>query len=85
MATTGLIGERYFATFIDEYSGRIALSLLTQRSEAFERFKHYKEKIERETRKKVKSLRCDGGGEYTGKAFQSYLTEHGIIQRITPA
>jgi len=85
MATTGLMGERYFATFIDEYSGRIALSLLTQKSEAFERFKHYKEKIERETGKKVKSLRCDGGGEYTGKVFQSYLTEHGIIQRITPA
>jgi len=49
MATTGLMGERYFAMFIDEYSGRIALSLLMQKSEAFKRFKHYKEKIQRGT------------------------------------
>jgi len=30
-------------------------------------------------------LRCDGGGEYTGNIFERYLTEPGLIQRITPA
>jgi len=54
LATTGFMGDRYFTTFIDEWSGRIALSLLTQKSEVFERFKQYKAKVERETGKKVK-------------------------------
>jgi len=39
MATTGLMGERYIATFIYEQSGRIAISLLVKMSQVFERFK----------------------------------------------
>jgi len=84
MALAGLMGERYFTTFIDEHSGRIAISLLMQKSEVFERFKEYKAKVERETGRKIKSLRCDGGGEYTGNTFRTYLREHGITQHITP-
>jgi len=85
MATTGLMGEHYFATFIDEQSGRIAILLLVQKSEVFERFKQYKAKVELETGKRIRSLRCDGGGKYTGNIFQRYLTEYCIIQRITLA
>ena len=51
----------------------------------FERFKQYKAKVELETGKKVKFLRCNGGGEYTGNTFWSYLAEQGITQRITPS
>ena len=83
MAIAGIIGERYLGTFIDEGSGRIAISLLIQKSEVFERFKQFKAKVERESRKKIKSPRCDGGGEYTGNAFRNYLTEQGITQRMT--
>jgi len=84
MAATGLMGERYFTTFIDESSGRIAISLLAQKSDVFSRFVEYKAKVERETGKKIKSVRCDGGGEYTGNTFRRYLAENGITQRITP-
>lgn len=80
----GLMGEQYFTTFIDEWSGRIAISLLTRKSEVFDQFKQYKAKVEQETGKKIKSLRCDRG-EYTGNGFQNYLLEHGITQQITPA
>src|SRR5207253_1146292 len=41
MTVIGHMRERYFATFVDEYSGRIAISLLKQMPEAFERFKQY--------------------------------------------
>jgi len=85
MAVTGLMGERYFTTFIDESSGRIAISLLAQKADVFSRFIEYKAKVERETGKKIKSVRCDGGGEYTGNIFRRYLAENGITQRITPS
>ena len=84
MATVGLMGERYFVTFIDESSGRMAISLLTQKSEVFDRFVQYRTKVERETGEKIKSLRTDGGGEYTGNQFRKYLTDNGITQHITP-
>jgi len=83
IATTGLMGERYFATFIHEWSGQVAISLLMQKSAVFDRFMQYKARVERETGKKIKSLRCDRGGEYTGNTFRSYLAEQGITQRMT--
>jgi len=39
IATPGLMGEHYFSIFINECLGRMDLSLLTERSEVFERFK----------------------------------------------
>jgi len=84
MAVEGCMGERYFTTFIDERSGRIAISLLRQHSEVFEQFREYQAKVERETGKRIEHLRCDGGGEYTGHGFRNYLAENGITHRITP-
>jgi len=84
MATEGCMGERYFTTFIDERSGRIAISLLRHKSEVFERFREYQAKVERETGKRIKHLRSDGGGEYTGHGFRNYLVEKGITHRMTP-
>jgi transposase InsO family protein len=84
MAAVGLMGERYFATFIDESTGRIAITLLTQKSEVSERFIQYRMKVEKETGRKIKSLRSDGGGEYIGNQFRRYLTDNGITQQITP-
>jgi len=52
MATIGLMGEMYFATFIDESTGRIAIALLTQISEVSTRFIEYKAKVEKETGRK---------------------------------
>ncbi|KAE8226117.1 hypothetical protein CF326_g7755 [Tilletia indica] len=33
---------------------------------------------------KVHVLRTDGGGEYTSKAFESWLASKGIVHQITP-
>lgn len=84
MAVEGIMGERYFATFIDEGSGRMAIALLKQKSELFARFRDYQAKVETETGKKIKQLRSDGGGEYTGHDFRKYLAEKGVTQQITP-
>jgi len=84
MAVTGLMEERDFATFIDERSGRIAIALLKHKSDVFDRFKDYQAKVETETGKRIKFLRSDGGGEYTGNTFWHYLAQKGITQQITP-
>ena len=84
MAVEGIMGERYFATFIDEGSGRMAIALLKQKSELFARFRDYQAKVETETGKKIKQLRSDGGAEYTGHDFRKYLAEKGVTQQITP-
>ena len=41
MQTTGLNGEKYFATFIDEMSGRVSITLLASKDGALTAFKDY--------------------------------------------
>ena len=45
-------GERYFATFVDEASGRIAVALLKGKHQVLENFMVYRNRAEKETGKK---------------------------------
>eukprot|EP00171_Calliarthron_tuberculosum_P022896 IDg22896t1 len=43
----------------------------------------YYRHAERQTGRKIKALRSDGGGEYTSNEFQAYLDDNGIAQQLT--
>ena len=80
MQTPTLSGELYFATFVDEASGRLAVALLCSKEEIFENFAVYRQRAEKDTGKAVRSLPSDGGGEYMSEKFFTYLREAGIVQ-----
>ena len=50
----------------------------------FEKFKEYKNEVEKQTNHNIKVLRSDRGGEYLGQEFQQYLKDNGIISQVTP-
>ena len=78
-------GNRYFATFIDDYSRYTYVYLMKHKDEVFDRFKVYKSIVENQKEKKIKILRSDRGGEYFPANFSSFCEEHGIIhQRTSP-
>jgi len=56
--------ERYVLTFVDEFSKRSWIYLLKSRKEVFPSIQNWKHKVENRSSKRVKSLRCDRGGEY---------------------
>jgi len=84
MQVSTLSRGRYFITFIDEMSGRIAVTLLKAKSEALGAFQAYKARAEKEARRKIKTFRTDGRGEYVGLAFRSSLRINGISPSISP-
>ena len=84
METAAIDGERYFVTFIDEASGRLAVSLLHSKGDVFENFIAYRQRAEKDTGKEIKSFRTDGGGEYMNNKFHTYLREAGIVKITTP-
>ena len=55
--TKSLQGEYYFMLFIDDYTRMTWVTFLKQKSEAFEKFKIFKAKVENETNLKIKCLR----------------------------
>ncbi|XP_073844139.1 uncharacterized protein, partial [Musca autumnalis] len=52
-------------------------------NETFEKFKEFKEMVERQTGRKIKCLRSDNGTEFVNNNFNAYLKEHGIVRQLT--
>ena len=50
-------GDKYLILFVDDYSRMMTVMYLKDKSEAFQKFKWYLERVEKETRKKLKCLR----------------------------
>eukprot|EP00253_Pinus_taeda_P002944 PITA_02944 len=85
-------GQRYFISFIDDYSRYMYLYMLHKKNEALDAFKIFKVEVEKQCGKKIKIVRSDRGGEYYGRyiedgkaprPFEKFLQEHGIVAQYT--
>jgi len=76
-------GNKYFINFIDEFSRKLWLYLITAKSEAFDMFQKFKILVEKQSGKSIKVLRFDGGGEYTSKVFEKFCEDNGIVHEVT--
>ena len=75
-------GNKYFITFIDDYSRYCYVYLLRSKDEAVNAFKTYKAEVETQLNKKIKIIRSDRGGEYEFP-FEEICTEFGIVHQMT--
>jgi len=83
MQTTTIGGNRYFITFIDDYSRKAHTYCIKSKDQALETFTSFKNLVENETGRHIKILRTDRGGEYVNHAFDSFLKRHGIRHQTT--
>ena len=56
---------KYFLLFVDDFSRMTWVYFLKQNSEAFEKFKTFRQLIENEVKDNISSLRTENGGEFT--------------------
>ena len=83
MQTMSLGGTRYFLIFVDDKSRFTWVYFIRKKSDVFEYFKEFKTMVEKQTRKCIKIVRYDQGGEYTSRDFNSSCKNNGIIQEFT--
>ncbi|KAL4387339.1 hypothetical protein GQ457_09G012280 [Hibiscus cannabinus] len=76
-------GNRYYLTFIDDYSRKCWVYVLKEKSEALAKFKEFKAMAEKQSDQFIKILRSDRGSEYTKNLFEGFCKEHGIIHQLT--
>ena len=85
-------GQKYFISFIDDYSRYMYLYMLDNKNEALDAFKIFKAEVEKQCGKQIKIVRSDRGGEYYGRytedgqapgPFAKFLQEHGIVAQYT--
>lgn len=83
-ATTGYRGEKYFLTFIDDYSKLGRVYTIKSKAEVYNCFMQYINEIENLTNKKIKKLRCDNGTEYLNDKIYTLAREKGIVINVCP-
>ena len=83
MSTSSLGGSKYFLLIIDDYSRFSWVYFLSEKSEAFERFKIFKIMVEKQSEEVIKCVRTDRGGEFVSKEFNSFCDEQGIRRELT--
>lgn len=72
-------------TFIDDFSKFTWVYFLKQKFEVFENFLDFKAFAKRQSRKFIKILRTDNGGEYVNNKFEQFCASEGInMQHIVP-
>nr|CAN69553.1 hypothetical protein VITISV_009018 [Vitis vinifera] len=85
-------GQKYFISFIDDFSRYMYLYILHNKNEALEAFKVLKAEVEKQCGKQIKIVRSNRSGEYYGRYLEDgqspgplakFLQEHGIVAQYT--
>ena len=71
-------GENFFTLFVYDYSRMMTVMYLGEKSKAFEKFKWYLARVDKEIGKISKFLRLDRGGEFISNEFNNFCIERGI-------
>ncbi|CAM8991569.1 unnamed protein product [Rhodiola kirilowii] len=78
-------GKKYLLTFIDDYSRKVWIYFMSNKSETLSYFKLYKSHVEKESGAMITGLRTDRGGEFTSNEFRCFCEEAGIKRQLTAA
>ena len=76
-------GDRYIMLFVDDYSRMMIVMFLKKKFDAFQMFKWYLARVEKETGKILKCLRSDRGGEFTSREFEVFCNDKGIKRQTS--
>ena len=76
-------GNRFFVSLVDEFSRKMWTYLLKVKSEVFENLKKFTAMTEKQSGKKLKILRTDGGGEFNSREIEAFCTDKGILHEVT--
>jgi transposase InsO family protein len=80
---TSLLGEQWYATFIDGFSRCTWLYLLKHKSKVLFAFKNFYTLESNKYNASVKIFRTDNGTEYVNRDFSDFLSSHGIVHQTT--
>ncbi|GFW17058.1 retrovirus-related Pol polyprotein from transposon TNT 1-94 [Trichonephila clavipes] len=83
MPTESQGGIKYFLSIIDDYSRKMTVFPIRNKSDVFHTFIRFQKRAERFLSKKVIAVRTDGGLEFCNKDMDNFLTELGIKHEVT--
>ena len=76
-------GRKYYVSFTDDYSRYTHITLLHTKDEVFDTYKAFTAWVKTQHNTKIKRLRSDCRGEFTGNNFTKFLEQQGTEQCLT--
>ncbi|GBM29535.1 Retrovirus-related Pol polyprotein from transposon TNT 1-94 [Araneus ventricosus] len=76
-------GSRYFFTLVDDFSRKVTVFPIKNKSDAFQTFIRFQKRAERFLNKRVIYVRTDGGLEFCNQEFEKFLNKLGIRHEKT--
>jgi transposase InsO family protein len=83
MTVASLNGYLYYVLFIGDHSKKNWIYFLKNKDGFLAKFQEFKAQVENLTRRKIKILGSDNGGEHTSKEFNNFCIEVGIKREFT--
>ena len=80
---SSLGGRRYYISFTDDHTRFTHVDILRTKDQALEAYKAFAAWAQTQHGAKIKLLRSDRGGEYTGQDFTKFLQAEGTERRLT--
>jgi hypothetical protein len=81
---TASLGRRlYYVMFTDNFTRYTCIDILRTKDQTLGAYKAFAALARTQHGAKIKTLRSDRGGEYTGRAFTQFLQEEGTERRLT--
>jgi len=81
-STTSISRQKYYVIFNNDFSKKCWILFTWKRDGVFSKFVEFKALVERETRKKVKGLRSDNGGEFVSNIIKDLCAKEGIRREL---
>jgi len=78
-----IYGNRYFFTVLDDYSRYGWVIFLKNKSDTFQSFYNWFNKIKNQFNIRIKSIRSDNGTEFVNNNFFNFFSFYGIIHQKT--
>ena len=78
-----ITGNRYFITFIDDFTTFTIIYFRKSKVGAFNAFKTYKALAENQCQSQIKTIRTDNGGEYCSTEWKTFCKTQGIRHEFT--
>ena len=76
-------GQQYYITFTDDHTQFTYINILRTKDQALNAYKAFVAWVRTQHNSKIKVLRSDHGGEYTGHMFTNFLHQEGTERRLT--
>ena len=83
MDSESIGGNRYFVTFIDDFTSFCYCFPIKRKSQVPDLFIDFVTAVQTQYDRRVKILRSDRGGEYVNETLATFLQQKGIIHQTT--